>query len=208
MNWHEGNDAAIWTFWVSWFKVHPDLLKTASSTVTTHAGRDQHHRHQQFVVFRWCGWGTDLNLISLLVRPRLNPSHDGNKNVFQRKYVVLGCKKWCIYIWNYINTVLQITNYTIIDTNTLWTMSKGGQQFCFIPLKTTHCFLSHQDKKQEQRGWWRSGHRSLHGWPSAPASTAKKTRLEGGPKGPFHQGNIGGFDLNIHQMELNNKKRF
>lgn len=96
----------------------------------THAGRDQHHRHQQFV--KWCSGGvfcfTDLNLtIFLLIQPHLNPPHDGN-NVFQRKYVVLGCKKWCIYIWNnYINTVLQITKYTIIDTNTLWTMSKGGQ---------------------------------------------------------------------------------
>lgn len=56
----------------------------------------------------------------------------------------------------------------------LW--AKVGNN-CFIPLKQVIVFLSHQDKKQEQRGLRRSGHGSIYGWPSVTSSTAE-TRLE------------------------------
>lgn len=70
------------------------------------------------------------------------------KNLFPNKvlYVILGCKKWSIY--NEITTlILQITKDTIIDTNILLAMSKGGQLLGLLiqKKKKKHAFFSVND---------------------------------------------------------------
>lgn len=79
----------------------------------------------------------------------------------------------------------------------------------FHTIKNNSSFFLFKSSRQEAGTERLAEVRSrIRSWPTLSDLFLHSENEAGGPKRPFHQGNIGGFDLNIHQMELNIKVLF